>query len=59
MNVHPKVAASTTTAAAVSVILWLGAQVGVDIPVEVAAAIVVVATFLAGYAKKATGWTPK
>lgn len=59
MNIHPKVAASSVTAAAVSVILWVAKQVGVDMPVEVAGAIVVVATFAAGYLKAATGWVPK
>lgn len=50
-SVSPKVVASSVSAAAVCVICWLASQAGVDVPAEVAAALVVIATFAAGWIK--------
>jgi hypothetical protein len=46
---HPKVVAATTTAGAASLVVGYA----LHIPPEVAAALVTVATFLGGYAKRA------
>lgn len=50
-NVSKKVWASTLAAAAVTIICWAASLAGVDVPVEVAGALTVIATFVAGYLK--------
>jgi hypothetical protein len=50
-NLSPKVVASTLAAAAVTIICWAASLVGIIVPAEVAGALTVIATFLAGYLK--------
>ena len=50
-TVSAKVWASTLAAAAVTIICWAASLAGVSVPVEVAGALTVIATFLAGYLK--------
>lgn len=52
MRISPKVTAATLASALVAIVCWsVDAWGGVEIPVEVQAALVVVATFAAGYLK--------
>lgn len=48
-SISSKVWASTLAAAAVTIICWCASLAGVDVPVEVAGALTVIATFVAGY----------
>lgn len=48
-SISSKVWASTLAAAAVTIICWAASLTGVDVPVEVAGALTVIATFVAGY----------
>lgn len=48
-TVHPKVAAGGASGAAVTLILYAGTLIHVTLPETVAAAIVVLVTFAAGY----------
>jgi phage-related protein len=49
-SISPKVTAATLASALVAAVCWaLDAMVGVEVPVEVQAALVVIATFAAGY----------
>ena len=57
-HVHPKVSAATAGSAAALVIVWAARQLGVDVPHEVAAALVVVVTFAAGWLRSSGAWTP-
>jgi hypothetical protein len=51
-TISPKVTAATLASAIVAAVCWgVDAWTGVTIPVEVQAALVVIATFVAGYAK--------
>jgi hypothetical protein len=50
-SVSPKVIAGTLAAAIVTIIVWIAAAAGVEVPVEVAGALTVIVTFLAGYLK--------
>ena len=50
-SISPKVVASTIGSAAVVIVCWLVSLAGVDVPIEVAAALTVIATFLCGYFK--------
>lgn len=51
-SVSPKVSAATVAAALVGVLVWGASEfAGVSIPVEVQAAIITVAVFVAGYLK--------
>lgn len=51
-SISPKVTAATLASAIVAAACWaFDAWVGVEIPVEVQAALVVIATFAAGYLK--------
>ena len=50
-SISPKVVASTIGSAAVVIACWLISLAGVDVPIEVAAALTVIATFLCGYLK--------
>ncbi len=47
--VHPKVVASSVAGAATVVLVFVVSQLGVDIPPEVAAAVTVLFTTLAGF----------
>lgn len=49
LDIHPKVAAGTAAAAAAFILEYILAQLGVKLPTDVAAAIVVVLTFGAGW----------
>lgn len=51
-SVSPKVSAATAAAAGVGVLVWLVSEfAGVSIPVEVQAAVITIAVFVAGYLK--------
>jgi hypothetical protein len=53
MNVHAKVAAAGTSGAVATLIVFVCAQFGVDIPGEVGAAIATLVGFLGGFVKSA------
>lgn len=50
-TISSKVWASTLAAAAVTIVCWAASLAGVSVPVEVAGALTVIATFVAGYLK--------
>jgi energy-converting hydrogenase Eha subunit B len=50
-SISPKVLAGTLAAASVTIIVWIASTAGVNVPVEVAGALTVIVTFLAGYIK--------
>ena len=50
-NVSPKVASSAIAAAVVSILVWLGQLAGVELPLEIQGALLVIVVFLAGYLK--------
>jgi hypothetical protein len=52
LDLAPKMEAAGVAGAVSLVLVWLGAQLGVEIPVEVAAAIPVIVAWAAGYLKK-------
>jgi len=50
--ISPKVTASALAAACVGILVWgLSAFAGVDLPVEIQAALITIAVFAAGYLK--------
>lgn len=51
MSISPKVIAGTLAAAIVTIIVWIAAAAGVDVPVEVQGAITTILVFVAGYLK--------
>lgn len=51
----PKVAAAGTSGAAATVLVWIADAVGLDLPPAVAAALVTLAAFAAGYLTPAGG----
>ncbi len=51
--IHPKVKAASAAAGAAGAIVAIAAYLGVDLPLPVAEAIVVLATFAGGYLKSA------
>lgn len=60
MNINPKVRNGTLGSALSVLILWcLHEFAGVHVPTEVAGAIVVLVTFLVGYATSTGSWAPK
>jgi hypothetical protein len=54
-NVHPKVAAASLAGAVVTVAVTVAGAFGVNVPPDVAAALVTIATFAAGYLKASPG----
>lgn len=50
---HPKVAAAGVSGAAATVIVWVCAQLGLEVPGEVGAAIATLLAFAGGWAKGA------
>jgi hypothetical protein len=50
-NISPKVTSSTLAAAIVSILVWIASAAGIDLPIEVQGAILVIVVFLAGYLK--------
>lgn len=50
---HPKVAAGGAAAAVTTVLVWVAAMLGVDVPAEVAAALTTLISFGVGYLKSA------
>lgn len=50
-SISPKVIASSLASAVVCLICWGASLAGVEVPVEVAGALTVIVTFLAGYLK--------
>ena len=50
-SISPKVVASTVASAIVLVVCFIAGQAGVDVPVEVQAALTVIVVFVAGYLK--------
>lgn len=52
-QIHPKVAASGASGAVVVVLSYLLTLLGVDLPAEVEASLVVLISFAAGYVKSA------
>ena len=53
MNLHPKVVASSSVGAIVTVLVALAGALGYTIPPDVAAALVTILVFAAGYLKRA------
>ena len=51
MSISPKVVAGTLAAALVTIIVWIAAAAGVELPVEVQGAITTILVFVAGYVK--------
>ena len=51
MSISPKVLAGTLAAALVTIIVWIAAAAGVEMPVEVQGAITTILVFVAGYVK--------
>ena len=51
MSISPKVVAGTLAAALVTIIVWIAAAAGVEMPVEVQGAITTILVFVAGYVK--------
>jgi hypothetical protein len=50
-NIHPKVAAATGSSALVGALIVIAASFGVTVAPALAAALIVVATFVGGYLK--------
>jgi hypothetical protein len=50
-NVSPKVASSAIAAAVVSILVWVAQLAGLDLPIEIQGALMVIVVFLAGYLK--------
>lgn len=50
-NVSPKVTASALAAAVISILVWAAQQAGIDLPVVVQGALMVIVVFAAGYLK--------
>lgn len=51
MSISPKVIAGTLAAAIVTIIVWIAAAAGINVPVEVQGAITTILVFVAGYLK--------
>lgn len=52
-KINPKVTAATLGGAVATIVVWVGAQVGVEVTPEVGAALATVLAFAAGYLKSA------
>jgi hypothetical protein len=50
-TISPKVTASALAAAVVSILVWIASTAGVDLPVAVQGALMVIVVFAAGYLK--------
>jgi hypothetical protein len=50
-NVSPKVTASALAAAIVSILVWVASTAGIDLPIAVQGALMVIVVFAAGYLK--------
>lgn len=59
MNLNPKAAAAGVAGAVTVLIVFMAAQLGVEIPADVAAALTTVIAFAAAYLKSAHDWTPR
>lgn len=59
MNLNPKVSAAALAGAASLLICFLLVQLGVAVTPEIASALTLVLTVLAGYLKSANDWHPK
>jgi uncharacterized membrane protein YjjP (DUF1212 family) len=58
MNVNPKVTAAVLAAAVTTLIAWLLATAGVELPNQVQGAITTILVFVAGYLTSADGGEP-
>lgn len=59
MNLHPKVGGALLASAIVTVLVWGASVAGLDVPADVAAALVTIIGFAAGYLIPAGDWEPE
>lgn len=59
MNLNPKTTAAGVAGAVTLVIVFVLGQLGVEIPADVAAAVVTIIAFAAAYLKGANDWHPR
>lgn len=52
MHIYSKVKAAGVAGSIVTILMWVAAQYGVDLPAGVGEALVVIFSFIAGYIKK-------
>jgi|694.fasta_scaffold01820_29 hypothetical protein len=59
MNLNPKLKASAAAAAVTLVIVFVLGELGVDVPADVATAVTLILSVVAGYVKSADDWSAR